>query len=156
MMRIFILMIGKNERGFIADGCESYRKRIARYFPLEMITLAPKGKSGTIEQQKTREGELLLNKIPDKCFVVLLDESGRDLTSVRFAELITSRGMEAGMNLCFLIGGPYGVPEQVKQRSDIMIKLSSMTFSHQLVRILFMEQLYRALTIIHREPYHHA
>ena len=112
-------------------------------------------KALTHEQQKSREAELLLKKIAVTDHVVLLDENGLEFTSAQFAEYLNKKNISAVQNLIFIIGGPYGFDAAVYQRANEKLSLSRMTFSHQMVRLFFTEQLYRAFTIIKGEPYHH-
>ena len=109
-----------------------------------------------IHAVKLLEGKLLLKSLDKKTFVILLDERGERFSSVQFARILEKKMVEGNKDLVFIIGGAFGVSEEIYRRADRVISLSSMTFSHQVVRILLMEQLYRALTIIHGEPYHHA
>jgi len=109
----------------------------------------------TREQQKAEEGRLILSQVTDGDFLALLDESGIQFTSVNFAAWMQKRMNSGVRRLCFVIGGPYGFSREVYARSNEMISLSKMTFSHQLVRVVFAEQLYRGFTILNNEPYHH-
>jgi 23S rRNA (pseudouridine1915-N3)-methyltransferase len=109
----------------------------------------------SIEQQKAQEGELLLKSVQDSDFVVLLDEKGTEFTSLKFSEYISKKMLSGLKNLVFVIGGPYGFSREVYNRSNQQISLSKLTFSHQMIRLFFVEQLYRAFTILSNEPYHH-
>jgi 23S rRNA (pseudouridine1915-N3)-methyltransferase len=113
-------------------------------------------KALTPEQQKVKEAEMILKKIGVTDYVILLDENGMELTSKQFAGYINKKAVSSGVNLVFIVGGPYGFDEQIYQRANDKISLSLMTFSHQMVRLFFTEQLYRAFTIIKGEPYHHS
>ena len=106
-------------------------------------------------EQKEREGELILKMLQPSDYLVLLDERGKEFRSVEFAQYIQDKMLSSCKRLCFLIGGPYGFSEAVYQRSNAKVSLSKMTFSHQMVRVIFLEQLYRAMTILKGEPYHH-
>jgi len=153
-MKITIVFTGKTEKGFVSEGILRYEKRIRHYIPLDIVTVnSPK--AGNQENQKQKEGMQILSKIHAESHVILLDEKGDEITSVQFAEIIDRGAHNHIRRLTFVFGGPYGVSEKVRQRADRIIRLSAMTFSHQVVRILFMEQLYRAFTIIRGEPYHH-
>jgi 23S rRNA (pseudouridine1915-N3)-methyltransferase len=112
-------------------------------------------KALTAEQQKNKEAELILKKITVTDFVILLDENGTELTSPQFAAYIDKKAIGSVQNLVFVVGGPYGFDPAVYERSNDKLSLSRMTFSHQMVRLFFIEQLYRAFTIIKGEPYHH-
>lgn len=157
-MKVTLIYIGKTNQDFVKEGFEMYRKRIVHYTNFEEICIAdvknPKNLSA--EQLKIQEGELLLKKIENTDFVVLLDEKGKTYTSVKFAEWIESKMIQSTKNLVFVIGGAFGFSEAVYQRADSKLRLSDMTFSHQIIRAIFAEQLYRAFTIIKGESYHNS
>ena len=139
------------------EGIDEYVKRISFYIPFEMKVIPDiKNRNSLSEElQKEREGQLILNQVSPGDYLILLDEHGAEFTSVGFSTWIEKK-MIAGMRqLIFVIGGPYGFSNAVYQRSDIKISLSQLTFSHQMVRMIFVEQIYRAMTIIKNEPYHH-
>ena len=157
-MKITFLTVGKTEDAYLKDGIEKYVKRLKHYTRLEIIELPElkNTKALTPEQQKTKEAEMILKKIGVTDHVILLDENGMELTSKQFAGYINKKAVSSGVNLVFIVGGPYGFDEQVYQRGNDKLSLSRMTFSHQMVRLFFTEQLYRAFTIIKGEPYHHS
>ena len=123
-------------------------------FALQVIPELKNTKALTMEQQKQAEGELILRAVGSNTDLVLLDEHGKEFRSVEFAEYLQKR-MSSGRDVVFVVGGPYGFSESVYQRANGKISLSKMTFSHQMVRLFFVEQLYRAMTILRGEPYHH-
>ncbi|KGI61485.1 putative rRNA large subunit m3Psi methyltransferase RlmH [Prevotella sp. DNF00663] len=155
-MKTELLVVGKTVNKHFIAGIEDYTERISHYMPFEM-TVIPElknTKSLTEEQQKEREGELLLRRFQPGDTVVLLDEHGKEFRSIEFARWIAKKQSTA-RKLFFVVGGPYGFSPAVYQRADEKISLSQMTFSHQMIRLIFVEQIYRACTIIKGEPYHH-
>lgn len=156
-MRITLIETGKTKDPFIREGVELFKKRVVRYVPFNIETL-PDLKSSrnmTMKEVQEKEGAILLKRIKPSDYVILLDERGLEFHSIGFAEYLNS--LEGKVNqLLFVIGGPYGFSSKVYERADAKLALSKLTFSHQLVRVLFMEQLYRAYTILKGEPYHHA
>lgn len=156
-MKISLLVIGKTDADYVKKGIEEYEKRVRRYVPYEMkvISDVKNVKSMNESQQKDREEEAILAQLTAADYVVLLDERGDEFTSVGFSRFLSQRMLSGIKRLVFVIGGPYGFGEGVYGRSDMKISLSRMTFSHQLVRLFFVEQLYRAMTILKGEPYHH-
>ncbi len=155
-MTITVFFTGKTTDNYVKEGIAEYEKRIRRYLPLVIRELSPGKTPKDRYAVKLLEGKLLLKSLDKKTFVILLDERGERYTSVQFAGILEKKMMEGNKDLVFIIGGAFGVSDEVYRRADRVISLSPMTFSHQVVRILLMEQLYRALTIIHGEPYHHA
>lgn len=156
-MKITFLTVGKTEGAWLKEGIDKYIKRLKHYTRLEIIEIdeLKNTKSLTEAQQKAKEAELILKKITPSDHVVLLDENGSTLTSTQFAAYIDKRALGSVGNLTFVTGGPYGFDSSVYQRANDKISLSAMTFSHQMVRLFFVEQLYRAHTILKGEPYHH-
>jgi 23S rRNA (pseudouridine1915-N3)-methyltransferase len=156
-MKITFLTVGKTEEAYLKEGIEKYIKRLKHYTKLTIIEIdeLKNTKALTQEQQKTKEAELILKKITPLDHVVLLDERGMEFTSVEFAGYIDKRAVTSVSNLIFVVGGPYGFDRSVYERANDKLSLSGMTFSHQMVRLFFVEQLYRAFTIIKGEPYHH-
>ena len=132
-------------------------RRINFYIPFEIIHLtdAKNTKNMSEEQQKICEGVSLLKKLESSDYVVLLDEHGKEFTSMEFSRYIEKKTHNVPKRLAFVVGGPYGFSEDVKQRANEKISLSKMTFSHEMVRLFFVEQIYRAMTILNNEPYHH-
>jgi 23S rRNA (pseudouridine1915-N3)-methyltransferase len=156
-MKITFITVGKTEDAYLKEGIEKYVKRLKHYTKLEMAEIPElkNTKALTEEQQKVKEAELILKKITPLDHVILLDENGTEFTSVQFANYINKRSVTSSANLVFVVGGPYGFDQSVYQRANDKISLSRMTFSHQMVRLFFTEQLYRAFSIIKGEPYHH-
>lgn len=155
-MKTTLLLVGKTASRLYAEGIDDYANRINHYIPfcIKVIPELRNSKSLSEEQQKEKEGELILKNIEDKAFVVLLDEHGKEMRSMEFAAWLDNK-QQTVRNLTFVVGGPYGFSKAVYDRADGKISLSRMTFSHQMVRLVFTEQIYRACTIIRNEPYHH-
>ena len=156
-MTIKLVCIGKTDQRELEQLIQVYFKRLQHYikFELEIIPDLKKMKNLDENQQKIKEGELILSDLQNADFMVLLDENGKQLDSVQFSEFLQKK-MNMGLKrLIFVIGGPYGFSEEVCARANQKISLSKMTFSHQMVRLFFTEQLYRAFTILKNEPYHH-
>ncbi|MCM8570814.1 23S rRNA (pseudouridine(1915)-N(3))-methyltransferase RlmH [Gramella jeungdoensis] len=156
-MTIKLVCIGKTDKKELEELIDIYSKRLQHYikFELEIIPDLKKTKNLDESQQKSKEGELILSGVQNSDFLVLLDENGKQFSSETFSEYIQKR-MNTGLKrLIFVIGGPYGFSEEVYKRADSKVSLSKMTFSHQMVRLFFTEQLYRAFTILKNEPYHH-
>ncbi len=155
-MKTELILVGKTNDKHFQTGIDDYCQRIGHYMPFS-ITVIPElknTKSLSFQQQKEREGELILAKLQSSDHLVLLDEHGKDFRSVEFARWIEQKNASV-RRLVFVIGGPYGFSEAVYSRANEKISLSKMTFSHQMVRLVFVEQIYRACTIIKGEPYHH-
>lgn len=155
-MKITLLVVGKTTDTHIELLIQEYQKRLAHYIPfnIQVIPELKNTKALTPEQQKQTEGELILRTINSSTDLVLLDEHGKEFRSIEFADYVQKR-MSSGRDVVFVVGGPYGFSEAVNQRANGKISLSKMTFSHQMVRLFFVEQLYRAMTILRGEPYHH-
>jgi 23S rRNA (pseudouridine1915-N3)-methyltransferase len=156
-MNIILTVIGKTDSSFVAEGYEEYFKRIKRYLKFEFKVIRDIKNSGSLDEnvQKKLEGEKILEGITVSDVVVLLDENGKEFSSREFAGFISKQMNASVKNLIFVVGGPYGFSEDVYKRANYRISLSRMTFSHQLIRLIFAEQLYRAFAIINNEPYHH-
>jgi 23S rRNA (pseudouridine1915-N3)-methyltransferase len=156
-MTIKLLSIGKTDDTSLRKLIENYVTRLGFYnkFELDIIPDLKKTRNLSTLQQKQMEGKLILDKVNTSDYLVLLDENGKQFSSEGFSEYIQKR-LNSGMKqLIFVIGGPYGFSEEVYARANAKISLSKMTFSHQMVRLFFVEQLYRAFTILKNEPYHH-
>jgi len=156
-MNIKLIAIGKTDHKNLQALIEEYQKRLSFYikFELEIIPDIKNVKNLSEEQQKEKEGELILAKLSPTDFLILLDENGKSYTSIGFANELQKK-MNAGIKtLVYVIGGPYGFSETVYQKAQQKISLSEMTFSHQMVRLFFIEQVYRGFTILKNEPYHH-
>lgn len=156
-MIIKLLAIGKTDNAELQALIADYTNRLGHYIPfiLEIIPDIKNTKSFTVAQQKEKEGELILKKVTSSDLLVLLDEHGKQLTSVDFSAYLQKKMNSGVKQLIFVIGGPYGFSKAVHHKAKGMISLSKMTFSHQMVRVFFVEQLYRAFTILKNEPYHH-
>ena len=155
-MKTTLLLVGKTDNKLYAEGIEDYVARTNHYTPfcLKIIPELKNTKSLNEKQQKEKEGELILKNIDDKSYVVLLDEHGKEFRSVEFAAWLGNK-QQTIRQLTFVIGGPYGFSQAVCDRANEKMSLSKMTLSHQMVRLLFTEQVYRACTIIKNERYHH-
>ena len=156
-MKITLLTVGKTDRDWVKQGLDIYVSRLKHYIPFSIVEIPElKNVSAlTKEQIKNKEGELILKNIRPADDVILLDERGKEYTSVELARIIQDKISYAGKDIVFIIGGAYGFSEAVYQRSNSKLSLSKMTFSHQMVRAIFAEQIYRAFTIMRGEPYHH-
>ena len=156
-MIIELLCIGKDNADAFEEAIKQYIKKVKLYnnFDIVVIPYLKNTKSLSFEEQKKKEGELLLKKIATSDFVVLLDERGKEFSSVDFANFLQQKMNSGIKKLIFVIGGAYGFSESVYQRQNARISLSKLTFPHLMTRLIFTEQLYRAFTILHNEPYHH-
>ena len=155
-MKTELILVGRTADKHFQAGIDDYAQRISHYMPFS-ISVIPElrsTKSLSQEQQKQQEGDLILHQIQPQDTVVLLDEHGKEMRSVELAQWL-ERKQQTARRLVFVIGGPYGFSEAVYQRANEQLSLSRLTFSHQMVRLVFTEQLYRACTIIRGEPYHH-
>jgi 23S rRNA (pseudouridine1915-N3)-methyltransferase len=155
-MKLTLLMVGKTDEKYLQEGIDRYKKRLEHYidFKLEIIPDLKKGKNMKMSQQKLKEGEFILAKRAPTQEFHLLDEKGIQMTSRQFAAFLQKKMASGIKELVFVIGGPYGFSDEVYEQADSKISLSKMTFSHQLARLLCMEQFYRAFTIFKGEPYH--
>lgn len=156
-MNIKLIAIGKTDNKALQQLIEDYSKRLSFYikFEKEILPDIKNSKHLSEEQQKEKEGEQILSKITSLDYVILLDENGKSFSSVNFSDVLQKKMNQGIKTLIFVIGGPYGFSNAVYQKAHEKISLSSMTFSHQMVRLFFIEQLYRAFTILKNEPYHH-
>lgn len=155
-MKTTLILVGKTNGKLFNQGIDDYAKRITHYMPFNIKVLPElkSTKSLSENQQKVKEGEMILKNLSPSDDLVLLDEHGSELRSIEFASWLVKK-RNSGRNVVFVIGGPYGFSQDVYNRANEKISLSKMTFSHQMVRLIFTEQLYRACTIIKGEPYHH-
>lgn len=155
-MKITLLVVGKTTSAQVESLIQEYQKRLTHYLPfaLQVIPELKNTKALTSDQQKQAEGELILRAVAQSADLVLLDEHGKEFRSIEFADYMQKK-MSSGRDVVFVVGGPYGFSEAVYQRANGKISLSKMTFSHQMVRLFFVEQIYRAMTILRGEPYHH-
>ncbi|MBK6566086.1 MAG: 23S rRNA (pseudouridine(1915)-N(3))-methyltransferase RlmH [Saprospiraceae bacterium] len=153
-MKITLMYIGKTNEKYLESGIELYIKRLKNYCRFEIIELKDIKKfSGSADLLK-KEAVHILEKIKEDDFLVVLDEKGEELSSINFSDFIESCGNTSVKNLVFLVGGAFGIHQDVKARAKKLISFSKMTFSHQMIRLFFTEQLYRAFTIIKNEKYH--
>lgn len=156
-MKICLLVIGKTDEAYLQKGIEIFLKRIPHYISFEMKVIPDlkNSKNMSEEQQKEKEGELIMQQLNPSDELFLLDEQGMEVSSTDFARFLEKKMLSGIKRLVFTIGGPYGFSGNVYSRANGKLSLSKMTFSHQMVRLIFAEQLYRAMTILKGEPYHH-
>jgi 23S rRNA (pseudouridine1915-N3)-methyltransferase len=157
-LKITLIAVGKTEDKYLIEGIEKYLQRLRHYinFTILIIPDIKNTKNLSEAQQKSKEGEFISKQINPTDVVLLLDEKGKKHSSISFAQYLNKQMIGSVQNLVFVIGGPYGFDESIYKRANSSISLSDMTFSHQMVRLFFVEQLYRAFTILKNEPYHHA
>jgi 23S rRNA (pseudouridine1915-N3)-methyltransferase len=152
-MDITLICTGKTSEKYVTEGVKLYIERLTHYCKFDLIEIeAGKGEESQIRKKET---ENILKRAGEKDFLILLDEKGKEMNSVGFADLINHHRNISTKNLVFVVGGAYGFSEEVYKRANLKIALSKMTFPHQLVRVIFLEQLYRAMTILKGEKYHH-
>lgn len=156
-MKIELAVIGKTSIGYLKQGIDEYIKRLKHYVPFEIkyIDDIKNTKNISEGQQKRTEGAKILSLLDKSDFVVLLDEHGKEYTSMQYSSYIQKRMLSGSKKVVFVIGGPYGFSQEVYDRANDKISFSKMTFNHEMIRLIFTEQLYRAYTIINHEPYHH-
>jgi 23S rRNA (pseudouridine1915-N3)-methyltransferase len=156
-MKIILLVVGKSTDSNLIKLQEEYQNRLKHYIPFEMqvIPELKNTKNLSISEQTEKEADLILKQLENSDEVVLLDEKGKQYSSMGFSEFLSKKMLASHKRMIFVVGGPYGFSERVYQRANGKISLSSMTFSHQMIRVIFVEQVYRAMTILKGEPYHH-
>ena len=156
-MKIILLTVGKSTNSYLIKLQEEYQNRLKFYIPFEILVVPElkNTKNLSISEQQEKEADLILKQLDNSDEVVLLDEKGKQFTSVGFSEFISKKMLASHKRMVFVVGGPYGFSERVYQRANGKVSLSAMTFSHQMIRLIFVEQLYRAMTILKGEPYHH-
>jgi 23S rRNA (pseudouridine1915-N3)-methyltransferase len=156
-MKIELIVVGKTTTPYLMEGIDRYVKRLTHYIPYEIRTIndVKTTRGMTADRQKELEGEQILAQFQPGDRVILLDERGREMTSREFSEYIDKAMSTVSKRLLFVVGGPYGFSKKVYERADGMLSLSKMTFSHEMIRLFFTEQVYRAMTILRGEPYHH-
>lgn len=156
-MKFSLLVVGKTATGYLKQGIDEYVNRLSHYisFDIQYIADAKNTKKLTEAQQKQVEGESILQRFEASDYVVLLDEHGKEYTSMEFSTYIQKRMSSGARRIVFVVGGPYGFSDDVYKRANDKLSLSKMTFSHEMIRLIFTEQLYRACTILNHEPYHH-
>ena len=152
-MKVKLLLIGKTEDGYMQTGIKLYQSRLTHYMDLAITEIPALKNTGNLSPKefKKKEAELIFKKINDKDFVILLDEKGKEYSSIEFAAFLN----KTERPITFIIGGAYGFDDTVYERANGLISLSKMTFTHQMIRLIFAEQLYRAMTILNNESYHH-
>ena len=155
-MKIKLITIGKTDESYLKDGIDKYMKRLKHYVSFEMIIVndVKVGKKSNIILQKELEEKEILSKLNSNDYLILLDEKGEEYNSIGFSKFLQKR-MNSGNDIVFVIGGPFGFSERMYERANAKVGLSKLTFSHQMVRLFFVEQLYRAFTILKGEKYHH-
>ena len=156
-MKLKLITIGKTQKSFLIDGENEYLKRLAKYISFEKIEIPDlkNAKNLTQDQIKLEEGKLILSKLDKSTLIVLLDEKGKDYTSLQFSKWIQDDMIRGHKVITFIIGGAYGFSDEVYKIANQKISLSKMTLSHQMIRMFFVEQVYRAFSILNGEPYHH-
>ena len=156
-MKIILLTVGKTTDSNLIKLQEEYQNRLKFYIPFEMVIVPElkNTKSLPINEQLEKEADMLLKQFEAGDEIILLDEKGKQFTSIGFSDFLAKKMLSSIKRLIFVVGGPYGFSERVYSRANNKISLSSMTFSHQMIRLIFVEQVYRAMTILRNEPYHH-
>lgn len=156
-MKLSLWSVGKAHEPYVKPGIEDFTRRISKYYPVEWLLIPPPKNAATLSQTdlKKKEGETILQLLKQDDYLVALDEHGKHVTSEGVGQFIQARGNESVRNLVFLIGGAFGIDEAVLQKARFTWSLSSLTFPHQLVRLILAEQLYRACSILRNEKYHH-
>jgi 23S rRNA (pseudouridine1915-N3)-methyltransferase len=155
-VKLRLICVGKLAEAWQRTAADDYAGRLSRYFPFEIIELKEEkgGRKGEVAGLLKREGARILDKVPPRAFLIVLDERGKNFTSEALAECLSDEMVHSGRDWCLVVGGPYGFDPVVRQRADLILSLSKMTFTHQMARVLLLEQLYRSCTIIKNEPYH--
>lgn len=156
-MKITLLCVGKTDEDYLQKGIDKYVKRLKHYVSFELVAIPDikQAKNLTEKQQREKEGQAILKHVAPGDMLVLMDEKGKAFRSVEFAAFFEKQLLNSVPHIVFVVGGPYGFDEAVYGRANSLMSLSKMTFSHQMVRLFFVEQLYRAFSIIRGEPYHH-
>lgn len=156
-MKLTLLCVGRLTLSYLNEGCAEFTGRVKRYLPLAIneIKEHKTGRKQDIQRIISVEGEALEQRIPQGAFVIALDQRGKQLSSEQFADLMNRHMVNSTPEWALLIGGPYGLSDALRQRADLVLSLSSLTLTHQMARLLLLEQLYRCCTIIRNEPYHH-
>ncbi|MFZ4724833.1 MAG: 23S rRNA (pseudouridine(1915)-N(3))-methyltransferase RlmH [Paludibacter sp.] len=156
-MKISLLMVGKTTNSQLIKLQDEYQNRLKHYISFDSIIIPElkNTKNLSVAEQQEKEADLILKQIETSDDVILLDEKGKQFTSVEFSTFISKKMLASHKRMIFVVGGPYGFSERVYTRSTGLVSLSAMTFSHQMIRLIFLEQLYRAFTILKGEPYHH-
>lgn len=155
-MKVTLIWIGKIKETYILAGIDEYVKRLSRYVKLDIIEISYIKKKLSEDEIKMREGEQILKHVSPGAYLALLDENGKQFSSVKFSNYLEQLAVNGASQITFVIGGAYGFSDEVYAKAQSKISLSPMTFNHQMVRMIFLEQLYRAQTILNNEPYHHS
>ncbi|MDX2480370.1 MAG: 23S rRNA (pseudouridine(1915)-N(3))-methyltransferase RlmH [Desulfuromusa sp.] len=155
-MKLRLVCVGKLSEAWQRIAAAEYAGRVQHYFALDIVELKEEkgGRKGDTTGLLKREGARILEKVPERAFLIVLDERGRNLKSEQLADLLSGEMLHSGRTWCLVIGGPYGLDPDVRHRADLILSLSKMTFTHQMARVFLLEQLYRSCTIIKNEPYH--
>ncbi len=153
-MKLRLICVGKLAEAWQQAAVTDYASRLQRYFPFETIELKEEKGRGSTKEILKREGERILEKVPEQSLLIALDERGRQFSSEQLAEKLSVEMLHGGRDWCLVIGGPYGLADAVRERAELLLSLSKMTFTHQMARVFLLEQLYRGCTIIRNEPYH--
>jgi 23S rRNA (pseudouridine1915-N3)-methyltransferase len=156
-VKVTFLLIGKTSEAYLREGISVYEKRLKNYilFDIKILPEIKKTSGLSLDQQKIQEGKVLMEALSPSDIVVLLDEKGKELSSKDFAFFLQKQMLQSIKSMVFVVGGAYGFSQEMYNRAYELISLSRMTFSHQMVRLIFLEQFYRAMTILRNEPYHH-
>lgn len=156
-MKITLVVIGKTDAGYFVEAINEYKNRLVHYIPFEMeiIPDIKNVKNLSEVQQKEKEGDMILKTLQAGDYLVLLDDKGKEFTSIQFSAYLEKKMHTVPKRLVFAVGGPYGFSDAVYKAAFEKLSLSKMTFSHQMIRLIFIEQIYRAMTILNNEPYHH-
>jgi 23S rRNA (pseudouridine1915-N3)-methyltransferase len=156
-MKIVLLVVGKTSEQYLIDGISKYQKRLQHYIGFEILEIPniKKAKNISNTELMKKEGKSILNTLHPSDYLVLLDEKGKDFTSLKFSQKLQGWMLSGKKRLVFVVGGAYGFSEEIYIRGDEKLSLSNMTFSHQMVRLFLVEQIYRGYTILNNEPYHH-
>jgi 23S rRNA (pseudouridine1915-N3)-methyltransferase len=153
-VKLRLVCVGKLAETWQQSAAADYAARLQRYFPFEAVELKEEKGKGSPKEILKREGARILEKVPEQSLLIVLDEQGRQFTSEQLAERLSAEMLHGGRDWCLVIGGPYGLSPAIRERADLLLSLSKMTFTHQMARIFLLEQLYRGCTIIRNEPYH--
>ena len=156
-MRLNLLCVGRLSLSYLNDGCSEFAERLKRYLPLSISEIKEHktGRKQNLQRIIATEGENIEQRIPNGSFVIALDQRGKSMRSEQLADLMSDHMVRSIPEWTLLIGGPYGLSESLRKRADLVLSLSTMTLTHQMARLLLLEQLYRCCTIIRNEPYHH-
>lgn len=155
-MKVEFWLIGKTSFPYLSEGMKLYEKRLARYLSYQTVVLPDAKNANKLppEKLKIKEGEIVLKKLNPDDFFILLDERGKVFSSIEFSNFLENKFNSGKKRMVFLVGGAWGFSSEIYKRANAKISLSKMTFSHQMIRVFFMEQLFRAMTILRNEPYH--